>query len=216
MIVRMQQCHIERVVEVHLESFPGFFLTFLGRRFLQLLYSSIVSVRQSVNFVYLDQDILVGFVVGVANPSRFYSKLIRERLFAFAWAAIAATLRRPSIIGRLFRALLYPSKSPGGDSNATLLSIAIKPFCQGRGIGKALIDAFLAEMKKRGVSVVNLTTDRDDNAAANEFYHKLGFRIARVLETPEHRFMNEYEWSMENDLQSCRAGLTARDITASN
>lgn len=193
MIVPMSRGHVAAVVEVHQQSFPSFFLTFLGPRFLRLLYTSIVESPQGVGFVYAEGGQVLGFVAGVANPSGFYSSLIRRRLPAFMMAACTAALRRPSIIARLFRALTYPSQTPAGNSSATLMSIGTRPDCQGRGVGKLLVEAFLGEMRGRGVRSVNLTTDRDNNDAINLFYRKLGFSWVRSYTTPENRAMNEYE-----------------------
>ena len=194
MIEPMSRPHVPVVVDVHLQSFPGFFLSFLGPRFLRLLYDSIVHHERGAAFVYLDNGEVAGFVAGVANPSGFYRALIKHRLPAFMWAAMGAAVRRPQIIPRLLRALLYPSQTPTGESIGTLMSIGTRPNCQGRGIGKQLVDAFLAEMRRRNVRCVNLTTDRDNNDEVNAFYQRLGFRLARSYETPEHRHMNEYEY----------------------
>ena len=72
------------------------------------------------------------------------------------------------------------------------MSIAVDPNAAGRGIGKLLIDAFLEEMKRRGVLSVSLTTDRDDNEPVNTFYRNRGFWLTRQFVTPEGRWMNEY------------------------
>ena len=46
MIRQMERENISRVVEIHLASFPGFFLSFLGARFLSLYYSGICAARR--------------------------------------------------------------------------------------------------------------------------------------------------------------------------
>lgn len=205
-IIPMSQRHVRAVVQVHLASFPGFFLSFLGPRFLRLLYSSIVSSTQGVGFVYVAQGAVAGFVAGVTNPSGFYSGLIRKRLVAFIWAATAAALRRPLIIPRLCRALLYPSHTSQDDACGTLMSIGTSPVHQGRGIGKQLVATFMDEMRARNMQHVNLTTDRDNNEATNAFYRKLGFTLVRSYETAEHRRMNEYEWTFQTNEEAVSAG----------
>ena len=72
------------------------------------------------------------------------------------------------------------------------MSIAVLPNAQGKGAGKLLVSAFLEESKRRGLSQVNLTTDRNNNEAANHFYQKLGFSLSKSYTTPEGREMNEY------------------------
>jgi GNAT superfamily N-acetyltransferase len=72
------------------------------------------------------------------------------------------------------------------------MSIAVRPGAAGKGTGRELVAAFGAAMAGRGVKEYSLTTDRDDNDRVNQFYLKLGFRLAGTFVTPEGRAMNEY------------------------
>ncbi len=83
---------------------------------------------------------------------------------------------------------------------ATLMSVAVAPDAQGGGIGKLLINAFLAEAKNRGVQQVNLTTDKVNNESVNAFYQKLGFNKIASFTTPEGREMNEYLIEIPSEL----------------
>jgi ribosomal protein S18 acetylase RimI-like enzyme len=85
-----------------------------------------------------------------------------------------------------------PSQELPGESCGTLMSIAVLPEAQGRGIGKDLTVAFLEEARRRGLAMVSLTTDRDGNEGVNRFYVNLGFQCTRSTVTPEGRTMNEY------------------------
>jgi ribosomal protein S18 acetylase RimI-like enzyme len=192
MIIPMQAIHIGEVVNVHLHSFEGFFLSFLGSQFLRLYYESIVDYPGGVGYVYLEDRCVMGFVCGMVGPSRFYRYLIRTRWWRFAVAALGAALRRPSIIPRLFRALLYPGQTSRREDTATLTSIAVDPATKGEGVGAKLVAAFLEDMRGRGVTRVDLTTDRCGNDEVNAFYQKQGFRCERTFTTPEGREMNEY------------------------
>jgi ribosomal protein S18 acetylase RimI-like enzyme len=192
MMVILDKHHISSVVAVHLAGFEGFFLSFLGPRFLQLYYEGVVDYPGGVGYVYLEDRCVVGFVCGIVGPSHFYRHLIRTRWWRFAIAALGAALRRPSIIPRLFRALLYPSQTSRREDTATLTSIAVDPAMKGEGIGAKLVAAFLEDMRGRGVTRVDLTTDRYGNDEVNAFYQKQGFRCERTFITPEGREMNEY------------------------
>lgn len=193
MIRKIQSSDIGRVVAVHLSSFPGFFLSFLGSRFLSLFYSGICSAPEGIAFVYLnDAGTPAGFVAGTSNPGGFYSRLLKRDWFKFALASIIPVLRKPSVIGRVARAVSHPSDNPIGDDVAGLFSIGVLPELQGTGAGKNLVQAFLVEARERGCKRVFLTTDRDNNEAVNAFYEKLGFSVERQYVTPEGRRMNEY------------------------
>ena len=197
----MEPGDISRVVSVHLESFPGFFLSFLGDRFLRLYYSGICAAPEGIALVYLNEaGIPAGFVAGTTNPQGFYRRLLKSDGLKFALASLGALFRRPSTCGRLLRALTHPSANPIGDEVAGLYSIGVLPELQGTGAGKKLVRAFLAEAARRGCKKVFLTTDRDENDEVNGFYRSLGFTIQHQYVTPEGRRMNQYWITLSENL----------------
>ena len=192
-LIKMSPKHISAVVHTHLASFPGFFLSYLGPRFLALYYGGICAAPEAIGFVYLNTSGLpAGFVAGSSNPHGFYSRLLKQNWLKFACASVGCIIRKPTVIGRIFRGLFHPGKNPPGDDVAGLFSIGVLPELQGTGAGKLLVQAFLDEARKRGCKRVFLTTDRDANGTVNAFYQKLRFNIERQDETPEGRCMNEY------------------------
>jgi ribosomal protein S18 acetylase RimI-like enzyme len=196
---------IPGIVQVHLSSFQNFFLTFLGGRFLGLLYHEILKEPGHVCLVAVStDDKIVGFAFGIKNQVGLYKRLAKKRWFAFALASSGAAFRRPSIIPRLLRALRYDGKVREASSPASLMSIAVAPEEKGKGIGKSLVKRFLNEMALKGVETVCLTTDRDNNEDTNIFYQKIGFLKAREFKTPEGRWMYEYtiNLSAEKELET--------------
>ena len=184
---------IVELVDVHLVSFQGFFLSFLGSRFLILLYKEILDEPGNVSLVAVSNTgKIVGFVVGVIDQGGLYKKMARNKWFSFASAAFGKALLHPSIIPRLFRALLLSKKTEISASPAVLMSIAVLPYHKGEGIGQSLVNEFLEDMANQGVEKVCLTTDRDENDTVNRFYRKKGFHLTRQFKTAEGRWMNEY------------------------
>ena len=193
MICRIESAHIEQVVKVHLSSFPGFFLSFLGPRFLALYYRGICRAEEGIGFVFLNTaGEVAGFVAGSSNPRGFYTRLLKNDWLKFSLASVGAVFRKPSVVKRLARAFIHPAENPPGEDVAGLFSIGVLPELQGTGAGKILVRAFLDEAKKRGCRKGFLTTDRDNNDPVNAFYERLGFTVERQFETPEGRRMNEY------------------------
>jgi len=180
------------VVRIHLASFQGFFLSFLGPRFLKLFYEGIARHPQGVVLVSESDSGLDGFVAGVTDQSGFYKRLIRTRAARFAAASLGAALRRPRIVPRLVRALGQSRQAERSAAQACLMSIAVSPGASGQGTGQALVSSFSKAMAARGIREYCLTTDRDGNDRVNQFYLRLGFRLAGTFVTPEGRAMNEY------------------------
>lgn len=190
---QMLRPDIEAVVGVHLQSFPDFFLTFLGRRFLCELYRGIVDDETGIALVYRSDKSIVGFVAGTTQAHSFYRRLLRQRWWRFAVASISPTLRNPLIVPRILRAF-GKSRAPECQSEAaTIMSMAVAPEHQRHGIGASLVKAFLEEAARRDVSAVNLTTDAVDNEPVRCFYARLGFSPVARFTTPEGRTMDLIE-----------------------
>jgi ribosomal protein S18 acetylase RimI-like enzyme len=187
----MAEADVPVVVEIHLRTFPGFFLSFLGPRFLTLLYRSIRTAPDGVALVAARGPV-VGFAAGVTSQRAFFRRLVREQWWRFALAAAGAALRRPSTVPRLLRALRRPAESAEAAADAALLSIGVLPELEGSGIGSRLIESFVAEIGRRGAEALSLTTDRDDNDRVNRFYERHGFHVQRSYVTPEGRAILEY------------------------
>lgn len=192
-----QASDIAQVVQVHIQAFPGFFLTLMGTRFLRLLYSGFLNHPTGISLVACPQgkpSEVLGFVAGTTHPQGFFSQLLKQRWLAFAMASLWPLLKRPGLVFvKLWSALFYRGESLPDQPNAALLSsLGVKPTAQGQQIGQQLVSAFLAHAQTAGATAVYLTTDQSDNAKANQFYTKLGFRLAGTCKRPHGRILNRY------------------------
>ena len=190
-IRRMTVSDVPDVVRVHLVAFPGFFLSFLGPRFLSLFYEECVR-QEEIACVAVDRGQLRGFRDGERPPGAVLSRPRERRAPRFAAVALPAVIRQPRIALRVVRALSKPKDARRTDGTATLMSLGVAPHRHGQGIGSRLVAAFLAEARARGSSRVDLTTDKVRNEKTNEFYRRLGFIVEREITTPEGRVLNEY------------------------
>lgn len=181
------------IVNIHLQAFPGFFLSSLGKKFLTEYYNGFITTESGIIFVYSEKGEILGFVAGSSQPNGFYSRMIIRRLFPFTLSALPIILRNPTLLPHILRAFQNPEKRELKNNIATLFSISVLPSCQGKGIGKKLVLEFIKEVEFRKLSHVNLTTDKFNNVKVNQFYQKIGFSYVRSFSTPEGRVMNEYE-----------------------
>jgi len=183
---------VRSVVDIHLVAFQGFFLSFLGARFLKELYSAIIRDPDGISFVCEEDKRIEGFIAGTNTASSFYRRLIISRWWRFGLACIGPIFKKPVIIPRLLRAFRKPNDEMPLPDCGILMSIAVLPAEQGKGIGKLLIQAFLTKSKHIGLKHITLTTDFINNERVNHFYMEMGFRCIRTYATPEGRTMNEY------------------------
>jgi ribosomal protein S18 acetylase RimI-like enzyme len=156
------------------------------------LYRGIVKDPSGIAFVAFTDQRVIGFVAGTDHPTGFYSRLLKKRWWRFALTSLPAVITDPSTFFRLFRALSMPQQVTQEKGRCTLMSIAVLPAEQKRGVGRPLVKAFLGEAVKRGLQQVDLTTDKLNNDSVNHFYLQQGFSYSRSFVTPEGREMNEY------------------------
>jgi len=188
---------LDDVVKIHMETFTGFFLTFLGEGFLRHMYKGFLSHEKSGLIVAKNEKEIVGVLAYSEDLSEFYKYLIKTRIVFFAWYSIGAAIRKPSAMIRLIRAFLKPGETKREEKYVELSSIGVSPDVKGQHIGTKMIDKLKEMFDSSKFAYINLETDAVDNEGANIFYKKNGFTLTREFETPEGRKMNEYRWTKD-------------------
>ncbi|MCQ8897731.1 GNAT family N-acetyltransferase [Limnobacter humi] len=186
---------IPAIVDVHIQAFPGFFLTLMGRPFLRLLYLGFLQSAQGMVYVAVNaQGDVLGFVAGTAQPQGFFGQLLRKQWFRFGLAAVWPLCRRPSLVAiKLWSALFYRGETLPDLPNAALLSsLGVHPQAHRQGLGRQLVAAFVAWSAQHGCPAVYLTTDQSNNTKANTFYLECGFQLAGTCKRPPNRILNRY------------------------
>lgn len=186
---------IGKIVDIHMATFQGFFLTFLGKGFLRQMYSSYCDHQPSGLLAAFDEhDVPVGFLAYSSELSGLYKHMIKTRLVPFAWYSLGAFLRKPAVFMRLVRAFLKPGESKREEAYVELASIGVAPDVKSKGIGSQLIGHLKELVDFEKYAYITLETDAVDNEAANGFYVKNGFVLTRSFTTNEGRKMNEYRY----------------------
>ncbi len=196
-IENIEKDTINDIVSIHLNTFTGFFLTFMGRGFLNLMYRSYAAYKDSGILVAFEEEKPVGFLVYSGNLSGLYKYMIKKRLIPFAWYSLGAFFRKPTVFMRLVRAFLKPGESKREEKYVELASIGVAPNVKSKGVGSQLIDALKAKVNFNEYEYITLETDAVNNEGANHFYQKNGFVIEREFETNEGRKMYEYRYRRE-------------------
>lgn len=194
-IEKTEKYIINDIVEIHLATFKGFFLTFMGRGFLRLMYRSYLEHDESGILVAFEEEKPVGFLAYSGDMSGLYKYMIKKRLILFAWYSLGAFIRKPTVFMRLVRAFLKPSESVREDKYIELASIGVSPEVKAHGFGSSLIEALKNDVDFSKFKYITLETDAVDNEIANKFYVKNGFKLERQFITAEGRRMNEYRYT---------------------
>ena len=191
---KLEAADLDGVVAVHCAAFPGFLMTLLGPGFLRSYYQTVLDCDDAIFLGRFDDaGRLQGFVAGFARPASFYAMLAKRKRRMLVAAAFHL-LRRPALWARVLENAGATSQratenEPGA---AELASIAVLPGAQGKGHGRALIEAFLSAARPLGATRVDLTTDADGNDGVNRLYASAGFQRSGVSTRRGGRRMNHY------------------------
>lgn len=194
-VVTNNQKYVDEIVNIHLKTFTGFFLTFLGKGFLKQLYKGFMEHEQSNLIIAIENKKIVGFLAYSENMSELYKYLIKNKLIQFAWYSFIAFLKKPTIFIRLISAFGKSEEVDRNESYIELSSIGVLPDAKGKGIGSKMIDKLKEIVDFDEFDYISLETDAKDNDYANKFYQKNGFKLDRTYKTKQGRIMNEYHYS---------------------
>ena len=185
---------INDIVSIHLNTFTGFFLTFMGRGFLNQMYRSYCDHDESGLLVAEENGKAIGFLAYSGNFSGLYKYMIKTRLIPFGWYSVGAFFRRPSAFMHIIKAFLKPSEVKREEKYVELSSIGVDPTIKSKGVGSLLIDDLKKIVDFNKFAYITLETDAVNNDGAIHFYEKNGFVRERMYETDEGRKMYEYRF----------------------
>ncbi len=197
-IEKNEKAIVKTIADIHVRTFQGFFLTFMGKGFLRTMYKSYCQHNDSTLLGAFNQDgELLGFLAYSKDMGGLYKYMIKRKLILFAWYSLGAFFRKPKIFIRLIRAFLKPSEAKREEKYIELASIGVAPDKKSQGVGSKLISELKEREKDSNYSYITLETDAENNEYANAFYVKNGFRLERTYATKENRKMNEYRYDLE-------------------
>jgi ribosomal protein S18 acetylase RimI-like enzyme len=190
---------LESVTGIHLSSFPNFFLTQLGEKFVREYYRIVLRYPNAIFLVARKQFDTVGFITGFKNPKLFYG-FYKSHFFKLAFLAFISISKKPSLVLPVLRKVhsLYTNRI---DMTITyddieISSIAVHPRWQKGGIGSALMKRFISISCQMNASSVYLLTDKHNNVDTNNFYIKHGMTCDAFLKVSS-RNMNVYRLNLK-------------------
>ena len=185
---------IDEIVTIHLNTFTGFFLTFMGRGFLRQMHQSYCDHEESGLLVAEGDGKTVGFLAYSSDFSGLYKFMIKTRLVQFGWYSMGAFFRRPSAFLHIIKAFLKPSEVKRKEKYVELSSIGVDPNVKSKGVGSKLIEKLKKLVDFEEYAYITLETDAVNNEGAIHFYEKNGFIRERMFVTDEGRKMYEYRF----------------------
>jgi glycosyltransferase involved in cell wall biosynthesis/GNAT superfamily N-acetyltransferase len=193
---------VPAIAQMHMDAFPDYFMTSLGKHFLVQFYLAFTEDPSSVVSVAREPGgRILGVAVGSAQPAGFFRRALVHRFTGFALAGLSAVLSNPGSVFRLVRGAMYRGDQPRGSGGALLSTIAVVPTYQGGGVGQAVLESWERNAVYKGATEAYLTTDSDKNVRVNHFYQKAGWSIDHQYKTREGRAMSRYRKSLPDAAQ---------------
>ena len=178
--------HLDQVVSIHAACFPDSQSTKYGKRFLEGYYKGVCESENSVSFVSIMDDKVVGFVAGGVNKQALSRQIVSSSKYIILLSFIENILKHPIITTKKYwsyaRAYLLPNKNKTfyRDNTAVLDSIALLSDYRGKGIAEELVAVFLEALKHKGISACRLGVE-STNMPARKFYEKMKFEQANEI-----------------------------------
>ena len=189
-IKKIDKEDLPKVVEVHKDSFKGFFLTELGDHFLTVYYDCVRKDDRGLLIGLYEESQLCGFFAATILFKGFNKHLIKRNFFRFSLIGLRLLFTQMPSLVRLFKNFTKTSQDMEDNGEyAELLSIGVSVNKQGQGIGKKLLMQFENEMRLKGCSSLSLTTDYYDNEKAIQFYKGMGYTVYYDFTTYPNRKM---------------------------
>ncbi len=164
---------------LHATRIADGFLSFLGPSFLTRLYRRVARTPDSFLVVAEIDGGVVGFIAGSADVGDLY------RTFLVRDGVVAGLSAAPRLIREWRRVLETLRHGGGGGSGAgrgtELLAVAVDPGHAGRGVGAALVAAFLERMVTSGGHEAYVVVGAA-NTGAIGLYDRAGFASAGEFE----------------------------------
>jgi ribosomal protein S18 acetylase RimI-like enzyme len=162
---------------LHAQLISEGFLSSLGPRFLRRLYSRIARAEGSFLLIAEIDHVTVGFIAGSVALRRLYRTfLLRDGLAS----SLSAPVRLLTALPRVLETLRHGGGDVGS-GGAELLAVAVDPGWRDRHVGRQLVESFLIELERRGVSSAQVVVGAD-NASAIAMYRRAGFAPVETFE----------------------------------
>lgn len=166
------------IVDIHISAFPDFFLTTLGKSFLNFYYKCFIQSSLGLVLCVEEKGELLAFSATSLTSSGFNKKLIINNLLSFFILSLKLTLFSPKSLIRLIQNI----NKKGTDQDvkldyAELFSIGVSEKYHGQGIGKKILFETEKLVRDNNIFNLSLTTDYYNNEATIAFYKTMGYKV---------------------------------------
>ncbi|MFH1963609.1 MAG: GNAT family N-acetyltransferase [bacterium] len=186
--IRVQNA--KEIAQIHIEAIDTGFISSLGLNFVRTLYREICKSEIGFGYVAKENSEVVGFIVGAIDVSKLYKEIVFKKGFLFIMPLIKYFFRFTTL-KRIAETLFYPYRVKNDYCKAEILAVGVKKEHRGKGVGGKLMEATIAEFRRRGIKEVKALT-YDENEPSNQYYLNQGFKPIGKIKHHEN-YLNIYQ-----------------------
>lgn len=187
--------HYLEIAKIHSLVLKSGLLAKLGNSYLKAYYKILLKDQNSMALIVKKNDKIIAFATLTTNSSGL-KKTIIKKLFV---KTLLALVNKPTLVWSLLSINFYPSFKKSNNI-PELLSIAVHPKFQRKGLGLKLIKEISSEIKNLGHKSFRLSV-RKNNEYANAFYSKIGLKKEKEVKLLKEVFVF-YKCDVENFISS--------------
>ena len=172
------------------------FLSSFGPPFLNKLFQAIIRFDDTFCIVAELDNQLAGFIVGVVNANKFYRDFTRKYSLRAGLSILLKSLKAKNL-KKILETIFYLRKE-GDLPPAELFVIVVGERFQRQKLGTALLENFIAEMKRLGVKSFRSTVSEKFKPTI-AFYTKMGFKFHQPTEVHKGQPSKTFTYNVLTD-----------------
>jgi len=165
---------IREIAKIHIEEVKEGFLSSLGERVLELIYSHASKSKLSILIMAVDSErkCVWGFICGTLDLRSFYGEFLRKKTFQ-AFIFVLPKLFSFNTLKKIMEILFYPTKKEFLNlPKAEILNFVVKRDFRGTGLARELFSELINNFKKKSVKKIKIVTGVN-SIGAQKFYEKM-------------------------------------------
>ena len=194
---------IRQAVRIQIQELPQGFLSSLGEKPLELIFTHVASSRRGILILAIDSEKsqVVGYVFGATHTGQLYKEFLLKRTLA-AVIYFVPKLLSWQRIKKAFETLLYPTKKQPqhqAPPKPELLDLAVTHTYHGKGIAQQLFTEFVNQCRSRGIAAFEIPTSEGLDRA-HRFYEKVGARRVSEIEVHDGQKTYIYQYDIPEEV----------------
>lgn len=175
-IVKAKISDIEIIVNMHMKCISDSFFSYLGEKFLRIIYSKLVSSKYASTYLYIENNQVVGYISFVLNKKLIFIEILFSKCFTILFSLRFKPFFK--CIFYCFNSIEYIIKKQYCKSE--FLFIAVEPAFRNNNIASALITFAENILKQKNIYKIQVSVS-DSNYISQNLLKNKNYIFYRII-----------------------------------